>query len=86
MDEGVGMSKWTWVTTAGVSLNTKGFGNSDGKQEERMRWWGKRPRMNQVIEEVVVNSKGSIKLRRRKQRYATGQDPGDLIPARLMTC
>ena len=29
MDEGVGMSRWTWVTTAGVLLHTKGFGNGD---------------------------------------------------------
>ena len=44
MDEGVGMSKWTWVTTAGVSVHTKGLGNGDGNKEERMHWWGKRPR------------------------------------------
>ena len=29
MDKGVGMSRWTWVTTAGVLLHTKGFGNGD---------------------------------------------------------
>ena len=65
----------------------KGFGDGDGKQEERMRWWGKRPRMNQVIEEeVVVNSKEASNGDEGNGDKPTGQNPGDLIPARRMTC